>query len=162
MAEAFRQYVQEVDGIERVLIRGEISDREKTLNGTAYTRGVHSYALFQNAGYRGMYNMDFAQIRAAKSVPSGRSPLDFMGKTELAANLFRITQTDERIRNENVRGQQPLERAAETVGRGVRRSMIELGGTPPEKLPTAPDIREVRSKLKRTGREYAKIDRKKP
>lgn len=135
MAEAFRQYVQEADSVERVLIRGEISDREKALSGTASAHGVEQYPFFQNAGYRGMYNMDLAQVRQRKGVPSGRSPLDFMGKTELAANLFRITQTDAKIRNEDVRGQRPLERAAETVGRAVRNTMIEVSGTVPERLP---------------------------
>jgi DNA-damage-inducible protein D len=126
MAEAFRQYVQRADDVERVLIRGEVSDREKALSGTASAHGVEHYQFFQNAGYRGMYNMDLAQIRMKKRVPGGRSPLDLMGKTELAANLFRITQTDEKIRNEDVHGQKPLERAAEHVGRKVRDTMISL------------------------------------
>ncbi len=104
MAEAFRQYVQEAASVERVLIRGELSDREKSLSGAASAQGVDNFAFFQNAGYRGMYNMDLASIRRRKGVPSGRSPLDFMGKTELAANLFRLTQTEEKIRNEDVRG----------------------------------------------------------
>jgi DNA-damage-inducible protein D len=161
MAEAFRQYVQEMDGIERILIRGEISDREKALSGTARSHDVENFAFFQNAGYRGMYNMDLGQIRRVKGVPDGRSPLDYMGRTELAANLFRITQTDEKITNENIRGQKPLERAAEVVGKGVRKTMMDLSGTPPEKLKTAQDIKQVRSALKRTGQEYAKLDKTK-
>jgi DNA-damage-inducible protein D len=158
MAEAFRQYVQEAEGVERVLIRGELSDREKALSGTASAHGVENYPFFQNAGYRGMYNMDLAHIRMKKGVPSGRSPLDFMGKTELAANLFRITQTDEKIRNEDVRGQRPLERAAEHVGKKVRDTMISLSGTRPEALPPAPDLREVQKGIKRSQKEYRKLD----
>lgn len=158
MAEAFRQYVQEAEHVERVLIRGEVSDREKALSGTAAAYGVTHYPFFQNAGYRGMYNMDLAQIRAKKSVPSGRSPLDFMGKTELAANLFRITQTDEKIRNDGVRGQVPLERAAEHVGKTVRKTMIELSGVRPELLPPAKDIKEVQKGIKRSQKEYQKLD----
>lgn len=158
MAEAFRQYVQEADNVERVLIRGEISDREKALSGTASAHGVVQYPFFQNAGYRGMYNMDLAQLRTRKGVPSGRSPLDFMGKTELAANLFRITQTDEKIRNEDVRGQRPLEKAAEHVGREVRNTMMRLSGTRPEALPPASDIKRVQTGLKRSQREYKKLD----
>ncbi|HUZ33425.1 MAG TPA: BRO family protein [Xanthobacteraceae bacterium] len=157
MAEAFRQYVQEADGVERVLIRGEMVDREKALSGTASAHGVENYAFFQNAGYRGMYNMDLAQIRVKKAVPAGRSPLDFMGKTELAANLFRITQTDEKIRNESIRGQKPLERTAEQVGKKVRDTMISLSGTKPESLPRAPDLREVQKGIKRSAREYQKL-----
>lgn len=161
MAEAFRQYVQEADSIERVTIRGELADREKALTGTATAHGVEHYPFFQNAGYRGMYNMDMSQVRRMKGVPDGRSPLDFMGKTELAANLFRVTQTDEKIRNEDIRGQRPLERAAEYVGKTVRRTMINISGTVPERLPPEQDIKQVRSAIKRTGKEYAKLDKKK-
>lgn len=161
MAEAFRQYVQEADGVERVLIRGDLMDREKALSGTAFKQGVEQYPFFQNAGYRGMYNMDLSQIRRKKGVPDGRSPLDFMGSSELAANLFRITQTDEKIRAEDIRGQKPLERAAEGVGKTVRRTMLEISGTAPEALRPAQDIKEVRSAIKKSGREYAKLDKPK-
>jgi len=161
MAEAFRQYVQEAEAVERVLIRGEMSDREKALSGTAHRQGVEQYQFFQNAGYRGMYNMDLNQIKRRKGVPTDRSPLDFMGASELAANLFRITQTDEKIKAEDIRGQKPLERAAEGVGKTVRKTMLDISGVAPESLPPAPDIRDVRSGIKRSGKEYAKIDKKK-
>jgi DNA-damage-inducible protein D len=157
VAEAFRHYIQEADGVERVLVRSEVSERETALSGTAAARGVEQYAFFQNAGYRGMYNMDLSQIRRVKGIPDGRSPLDFMGKTELAANLFRLTQTDEKIRNEDLRGQKPLERAAEHVGRKVRATMVELSGTPPERLAPEQDIRVVRSNLKKAGKEFARL-----
>lgn len=157
-AEAFRQYVQQADGVERVLIRGEVSEREKALSGTASQHGVVNYGYFQNAGYRGMYNMDFSQLVRRKGVPAGRSILDFMGKTELAANLFRITQTEEKIRNEDIHGQRPLERAHESVGKEVRETMRRIGGALPENLPLSDDIKKVRSGLKRAGREFAKLD----
>ncbi len=158
MAEALRQQVQESDSIERVVIRGEVTDRETALSATVHARGIEVIQFFQNAGYRGMYNLDLKQIRTKKGVPDGRSVLDFMGKTELAANLFRITQTEEKIRNEDIIGQRPLERAAETVGRGVRQSMMELGGTPPERLAPAEDIKKIKASLKQTGKAYAKLD----
>lgn len=158
MAEAFRQYIQEADGIERVIVRDEISDREKSLASVVKDAGIIQYAFFQNAGYRAMYNMNLAQLRALRSIPSDRSPLDFMGKTELAGNLFRITQTEEKIKNEQIRGQRRLEDAATFVGRKVRRTMIELSGKPPETLPKGEDIKEVRKGLKTTQREFKKID----
>lgn len=161
MAEAFRQYVQESDNVERVLIRGDLSEREKALSSTAHVHGVEQYQFFQNAGYRGMYNMDMKQVRRRKGVPDTRSPLDFMGKEELAANLFRLTQTEAKIRNEDIRGQRPLERAAEHVGKAVRKTMMDLSGTAPEALPPSQDIKTIKSAIKRTGREYAKIDKKK-
>lgn len=158
MAEAFRQYVQEATNVERVVVRGELSDREKALSGTAFSHGVENFPFFQNAGYRGMYNMDLSRIRELKGIPSGRSPLDFMGKTELAANLFRITQTDEKIVAENVQGQARLERAASEVGREVRKTMLRVSGRSPESLPPAQDIKKVQQGLKRSQKEYRKLD----
>lgn len=145
-AEAFRQYMHNAESVERVLVRGEVSEREKALSSTVHLRGIEQYQFFQNAGYRGMYNLDLSQIRRIKKVPDGRSPLDFMGKTELAANLFRITQTEEKIRNEDISGQRPLERAAESVGRDVRDTMYRISGTRPERLPPAQDIKEKQNR----------------
>ena len=160
-AEACRLYLEQAEGVERVAIRGEISEHERTLSGTAKAAGVMEYGLFQNAGYRGLYNMDLWQVRRRKGVPQERSPLDFMGKTELAANLFRVTQTEEKIRAEKIRGQKPLERTAEGVGRKVRQTMIEISGKRPEELPPAEDIKEVHKKLKTSHREIRKLDRPK-
>jgi DNA-damage-inducible protein D len=160
-AEACRLFLEESDGVERVAIRGEISEHERTLSGTAKRAGVTDYALFQNSGYRGLYNMNLREIRRHKGVPDGRSPLDFMGKTELAANLFRVTQTEEKIRGEGIRGQPALERTAENVGRTVRRTMIEISGKRPENLPPAEDIKQVHKKLKSSHREIKKLDKPK-
>lgn len=160
-AEACRLYLEQAEGVERVAIRGEITEHERTLSGTAKTAGVVEYGLFQNAGYRGLYNMDLWQLRRHKGVPEGRSPLDFMGKTELAANLFRVTQTEEKIRGERIRGQKPLEGVAEDVGREVRRTMVKISGRRPEELPPAGDIKEVHKKLKSSHREIKKLDRPK-
>lgn len=80
-----------------------------------------------------------------------------MAKTELAANLFRITQTEGKIRNEDIEGQSPLEEPRE-----VRQTMIKMSGTAPERLPPEQDIRLVRSGLKKAGKEFARIDHKKP
>lgn len=158
-AEACRLSLQEAEGVERVGIRAEISEHERSLGGAAHRAGVTEYGLFQNAGYRGMYNMNLFQIRRIKGVPEGRSPLDFMGKTELAANLFRVTQTEEKINAERIRGQQALERTAEDVGRKVRRTMVEISGRRPEDLPPAEDIKEVHKQLKSSHRQIRKLDK---
>lgn len=163
-AEAFRQYVQTAENVERVLVREEISDREKSLSGTVSTRDLKpegGYAFFRDAGYRGMYNMPLKALKRRRGVPDGRTPLDFMGKTELAANLFRLTQTEEVIRAQDIRGQAPLQGTALRVGRKVRETMIELSGTPPEELPISGDIKGVKKDLKRTQREFAKADKRK-
>lgn len=159
-AEACAFYLAESDHVERVAIRAELTDHERTLSGVAKTAGVQNYAFFQNAGYRGLYNMNLRELRSLKGVPGDRSPLDFMGKTELAANLFRVTQTEEKIRNESIQGQRALEAAAESVGRKVRRTMIEISGTRPEALPPAKDIRAVHSTLKSSHKEIKRIDGK--
>lgn len=158
LAEACHLYLEQADGIERVQIRSELSDRERSLSGVAKSQGVQEYALFQNAGYRGLYNMNLGQLRSLKGVPEKRSPLDFMGREEMAANLFRVTQTEAKIRNENIRGQRPLETAAETVGRKVRQTMIQTSGNRPENLPPAEDIKEVHKKLKTAHKGLRKLD----
>jgi DNA-damage-inducible protein D len=160
LAESFRQYVQQADNVDRVLIRDEITDREKSLSGVARKSGVSDYALFQNAGYRGMYNMDLYKLRMRKGVDSDRSLLDFMGREELAGNLFRITQTEAKVRNHRIVGQRNLEIVAEQVGGKVRKTMRELSGTRPEDLPIAEDIKQVKSSLKRIHREFVKLDEK--
>jgi len=158
-AEACRLSLEQAGSVERVGIRAEISDHERTLSGTAHRAGVVHYGLFQNAGYRGLYNMDLYQVRRTKGVPDGRSPLDFMGKTELAANLFRVTQTEEKIQVERIHGQQALEHTAQEVGRKVRKTMFEISGRKPEDLPPAEDIKEVHKKLKSSHRQIRKLDK---
>jgi DNA-damage-inducible protein D len=161
MAEAFRQFIQGTDEVERVQIREEVSERERSLSSVAYSAGVEHYQFFYNAGYRGMYCMDLTQLRDVKGVSAGRSVLDFMGRQELAANLFRITQTEAKIEKETIRGQKSLEKVAHDVGQTVRKTMIELSGTPPEKLPPAEDIRAVRGNLKQARREFGRLDKPK-
>lgn len=146
--------------IDRVYLRGEITEREKSLSHTAHTHGVNNYALFQNAGYRGMYNMNMNTLKRMKGLPDGRgSLLDFMDKEELAANIFRISQTEAKIRTQDIRGQQGLENAAETVGRTVRDAMIKNTGIAPEalKLDDA-KINEVKKGIKQTHKSLKKID----
>jgi len=158
VAAAFQKIIQNAENVERVLVREEVSERERSLNGVAHQAGVQNYPFFQNAGYRGLYNMNLGRLREVKGVDGSRSLLDFMGKEELAANLFRITQTEARIKNENVRGQNALEATAEHVGKRVRATMKELSGTLPENLEISQDIKQVRTNLKKTEKGFAKID----
>lgn len=158
-AEACRLSLTEADGVERVQLRGDIVEGERSLSGTAKRAGVTEYALFQNAGYRGLYNMNLRDLRSLKHVPQKRSPLDFMGKTELAANLFRITQTDEKIKATGARGQDQCEDVAEDIGRRVRAAVLDMGNTAPELLRPAEDIQKVKSQIKSTQREFKKLDK---
>ncbi|MDH3890645.1 MAG: damage-inducible protein D [candidate division Zixibacteria bacterium] len=163
IAESFRLYLEESENVERVVLRGEVTGREKALSSTANEAGVTNYGYFQNAGYRGMYNMNLRQLKLLKGVSGQRSVLDYMGKTELAANLFRITQTEQKIRKEEIRGQMGLEKAAQQVGSKVRATMIDISGIKPEELPATDDIKVVQSELKKTRRKFVKMDKpKKP
>jgi DNA-damage-inducible protein D len=162
LADAFAAHTK-ADSVERVLIRGEISEREGTLSSTAKTHGVENYAFFQNAGYRGLYNMNLTRLKNHKGLgdKTKGSLLDFMGKDELAANLFRITQTEAKIRNESIRGQNNLERTAEGVGRDVRNTMIKISGQKPEELKLEINsITDVKKGIKLTHKELKKIDQK--
>lgn len=161
IAEKFRRYVEEADELERVLIRDEISEHEKSLSATAKQAGVDKYGLFQNAGYRGLYNMNLRDLKEHKGLgrDNKRSLLDFMGKEELAANLFRVTQTQLKMKNDGVKGQANAERTAETVGRQVRKAMVDISGTTPESLPLHEDLNKVKSAIKSSHREFKKLDK---
>lgn len=153
---------QSHDSVNRVYLRGEITSREKTLSHVAQKHGVVDYGLFQNAGYRGMYNMNLRQLKSKKGIDQKDVMLDFMGSEELAANIFRITQTEARIRNQDLHGQTKLENAAEVVGRSVRNVMIANTGTAPENIRISQDkIQKVKSSIKKTKRALEKHDKKK-
>jgi DNA-damage-inducible protein D len=162
LAGAVHNYMVEVENVERINIRSEISDREASLSGVAHKAGVQNYPFFQNAGYRGMYNQNITRLKSMRNVPAGKSLLDFMGKDELAANLFRITQTELKIKQDNVHGQSQLENAAETVGRKVRQTMLDISGVAPENLTKAEDINNVKKELKNKSKKIKLIDKKKP
>lgn len=153
IAEAFQKYIQSAEDVERVQIRRELADQETTLGHTASQHGVENYAFFKDAGYLGLYNMRLSDLREYKGDPSKgkRTLTDFMGKRELAANLFRITETEARIKHTDARGQKQLERTAKNVGQEVRRTM-ERAGEKPEDLPLEQDVRKIATDLRKTSK----------
>lgn len=153
IAETFQDRLEHAEAIDRVLIRDEVTDGQKAMASTAKSHGVENYAFFLNKGYMGMYNMSLERLRDYKGLGAKDKLIDRMGKTELAAHLFRITQTTEKIANENIRGQTKLEQTAYNVGQKVRNTMEELSGKSPEDIPLAEDIGQVRKKLKGTRRQ---------
>lgn len=161
LANAFWEVMQQHAEVDRLLVRGEISQHEKSLAGVAKGSGIEDYARFQNAGYVGMYNMPIWKLKNFKRFEGTGSLLDRMGRDELAANLFRLTQTEAKIRNESIKGQQPLETAAETVGRIVRNTVLQISGQAPENLPLAPPISDTRKSIKATQRGFKKLDKPK-
>lgn len=158
VAETFQSHLEHVDGIDRCLIRDEISEGQKSLASTAKRHGVVSYPFFMDAGYRGMYNMSLKQLQSRKGLDKKQQLLDHIGKDELAANLFRITQTDAKIKNENIRGQKNLEAAAHNVGQKIRHTMLEISGTAPENLPAVEPIKSVKQRIKGTRKALDSID----
>lgn len=159
MAETFQTHIEHADGIERVLIRDEVSDGQKSLASTAKRHGLApgGYGMFMDSGYRGMYNMSLNRLTEFKGIAKKGEFLDRIGKDELAANLFRITQTDAKIKKANIRGQRPLEKAAYDVGQTVRDTMHKISGTTPEHLPAVEHIKDVKKAIKGTRKNLDSI-----
>ncbi|AQX53077.1 DNA damage-inducible protein D [Priestia flexa] len=124
----------------RLAIRNELKEHNKSLAEAAQNAGVETafdYAIFQNHGYKGLYGgLGAKEIHHRKGLKKSHQILDHMGSTELAANLFRATQTDEKLRRENIQGKSNANRTHYEVGEKVRQTIKELGGTMPEDMPT--------------------------
>ena len=138
----------------RLAIRKEMKAHNKSLAEAAQKAGViksYDFAIFQNYGYQGLYGgLGAKEIHARKGLKENEQILDHMGSTELAANLFRATQTDEKLRRENIRGKEKANQTHYEVGRKVRQTIAELGGTMPEDLPTPEkSIRQIESEQKK-------------
>ena len=105
---------------------------------TAKNVGVKNYGKFNDYGYMGLYGGETAKdIAKRKGIDSNNQEiLDYMGSTELAANLFRITQTDEVLKNNDIIGEENACNTHHMVGQAIRQTIIKVGGTTPEKLPT--------------------------
>ncbi len=144
----------------RIFLRNEMSKHNTYLAAAAKNAGVQDgldYAIFQNHGYIGLYGgLDAKGIHNRKGLKKSQQILDHMGSTELAANLFRATQTEEKLSKENTKGKQRANQTHFEVGVKVRRAIKEIGGTMPENLPTAESIKKVQKKLKQG--EKKKID----
>lgn len=136
----------------RVFLREELRQHNAQLADAANAAGVvtsKEYAIFQNHGYMGLYGgLDAKGIAKKKGISEGKPILDYMGSTELAANLFRATQTEEKLRRDNIKGKQAANMTHYEVGKKVRQTIKELGGTMPEDLPTGEDVKKVERRLK--------------
>lgn len=140
----------------RLLLRDEMTMHNIRLAGTAKGAGViepRDYALFQDHGYRGLYGGLGAQdIHRRKGLKKSQQILDHMGSTELAANLFRATQTEEKLRRDRVAGKAQANRTHFEVGAKVRKTIVELGGTMPERLAPAESIKKLRIKKRKSSK----------
>ena len=135
--EAFAQLREDE---KRVFLRNELKEHNKQLVETAQVAGVETdldFAIFQNHGYKGLYGgLDAKGIHEKKGLKKSHKILDYMGSTELAANLFRATQTEEKLKRDNIQGKTKANQTHYEVGKKVRETIVELGGTMPEDLPT--------------------------
>lgn len=146
----------------RLAIRNEMIEHNKSLAEAAKNAGISNsidYAIFQNKGYQGLYGgLTAKQIHERKGLKKSQKILDYMGSTELAANLFRATQTDEKLRRDNVKGKEEAGEIHYNVGKTVRETIKQLGGTMPEDLPTP---EKGISKLESEQRKELKANNKK-
>jgi len=151
LEESFEKLQNEDD--KRLFLRREMAEHNKQLADAAKKAGViqpWEYAIFQNHGYMGLYNgLGAKDIHAKKGLKKSQNILDHMGSTELAANLFRATQTEEKLKRENIKGKKKANQTHFEVGQKVRQTIKELGGTMPEELPKEESIKKIeRSKNK--------------
>lgn len=154
---SFELLVEKSNDIERLLIREEITEGNKSLASVAKSAGVVDYAKFQNAGYLGMYNMRNWELAEKRHVDKAKL-FDSMGRAELAANLFRITQTEGRIKNYGISGQNNLEQAHRLVGQEVRKIVQKNYRTNPENFPQERSLPEVKKELKIDYKEIKDVD----
>lgn len=124
----------------RLIVRGDIRQWNQLLAETARNCGIitnEEFAIFQNAGYMGLYGgMTVDDIHRKKELEIGQKILDYMGSTELIANLFRISQTEEKLRKDGIDNSSDATAVHYSVGKEVRKAIEEIGGTMPEDLPT--------------------------
>lgn len=137
----------------RIMLRNELSEHNKKLASAAKDAGVVSpmeYAIFQDEGYKGLYGgLGSRDIHERKGLKKSEKILDHMGSTELAANLFRATQTEDKLRRDQTRSKTEANRTHHEIGRKVRKTIADIGGTMPESLPPETSIKRVQNRLKK-------------
>ncbi len=134
----------------RLFLRTEMKQHNLKLAAAAKNAGViepNEYAIFQNHGYKGLYGgLSAKGIHQKKGLKKSQQILDHMGSTELAANLFRATQTEEKLIRDNIQGKDKANKTHYNVGKKVRQTIKDLGGTMPEELPSAESIKTIEKK----------------
>ncbi len=138
--ELIDNYEELTEDQKRLAIRNEMKRHNVALADAAHDAGIiesRDFAIFQNYGYMGLYGgLGAKEIHERKGLKKNQKILDHMGSTELAANLFRATQTEEKLRRDNIHGKENANKTHYAVGKKVRETIEELGGTMPEDLPT--------------------------
>lgn len=134
----------------RVALREEITKHNTSLASAASDAGVVNHGKFNNYGYKGLYNgLDAGGIHEVKKLKKSQKILDHMGSEELAANLFRATQADAKLRREGIKGEMNANLAHYEVGQKVRKIIGEIGGTMPERLPATDGVGKAKTRIKK-------------
>ena len=146
------QFQSMSDEEKRLHVRTQVIDNNKTLFDSAKSSGVKNFGKFNDAGYHGLYGMNAKELALKKNLGKDKI-LDRAGTTELAANLFRITQTNDKLQNELANGKKIGEQKADSIhfmiGGKVRQTIKDIGGTMPENLPPEVHIKEIEKKVSR-------------
>ena len=139
-----------VEDNKRVFLREEMKKHNINLTKTAKGAGVQNYAIFQNAGYKGLYGgLTNQDIHGKKGLKKSQQILDHMNSEELAANLFRATQTEAKIKREDIKSEGNANIAHFEVGQKVRNTIQNIGGTMPEDLPVADGVGKAKTRIKK-------------
>lgn len=157
-------YEQDKLDFERLVIRDDIKEGNKSLSSiiTQYGGALSSkdYAMFHNAGYLGMYNMSQKKLMAIRGIKDSKKIYDRMGRTELAANYFRITQTEERIKAQGDKTITEMSDTHKQVGREVRAFTIKSsGGIPPERMQQEVPLPDMKKSIKQSKTQLEQIDK---
>jgi DNA-damage-inducible protein D len=131
------------DQEKRIALRDRVRKGYKILHGTARGAGVTRFGLFNDAGYRGLYGMGLADIKKRKNIPAKEDLLDCAGRAELAANEFRVTQTQQKLERDRIQGESAAINTHRTVGLEVRDAIRRIGGIMPENLPKEEPIKKL-------------------
>lgn len=154
-AEQISKFLAGAEDVDRLLIRDEIKVSNVQLNSAAKAAGVNekNYGFFHDQGYRGLYNKSLKQIAEHKGIKNKAEFLDCMGRTELAANLFRVTMTEERLKTSGIKDERSAMQVHKQVGKTIRGIVKDNTGVFPEDLPPARRLKEISKDLKKVRKQ---------
>ena len=151
------------DDEKRVALRERVRDANRKLVGVAKDAGVERFGIFNDAGYKGLYGgIGVSDIKAVKGIPPADDLLDRSGRAELAMNEFRITQTEQKLVRDRVKGERTAIDTHYAVGAEVRSTVRKLGGTMPEKITPEPSIKKILATQKKAAKKAINDAKKLP